>query len=382
MISSIRKRRETTGDITIVRKPHSVLNIKDELSRLLQETVGGKEDNSASERRLSKPHLDSIPHSIAEVVPPSQIADSKSKHQLYRSRMESTLPFPASPLTSPDAVGRPGSPPVVPCPGLPVEIPNIRNTSASPCPDLSPSIMTQTVETRSLNSSNSKDSSGCQPGSEPLDGSRLHENYSGTSEDSVSVLSPQLSPTSRQKIRRQSTAYDECLNQKGSSYSSARRGSRPFLSPGDEETHRVLRRDSLSPDSAAEDVTSLRKTRRDSGDASDNSRDSQTSPRSLWKRAGRRKSSTATLEEKLNKKKNKQKHSPDSSSSREPSPKFGEGIMLTAVFHFLQILDQVTFILKLDVGKVQSFIFHSRHKQLHINKNHNFPLNLNLFRNF
>ena len=144
----------------------------------------------------------------------------------------------------------------------------------------------------------------------------------------------------------------------------------------------MLRRDSLSPDSAAEDVTSLRKTRRDSGDASDNSRDSQTSPRSLWKRAGRRKSSTATLEEKLNKKKNKQKHSPDSSSSREPSPKFGEGIMLTAVFHFLQILDQVTFILKLDVGKVQSFIFHSRHKQLHINKNHNFPLNLNLFRNF
>ena len=241
--------------------------------------------------------------------------------------MESSLPLPASPLTSPD---------VVPSPG----------------PELSPSIMTQTsqttLETRSLNSSNSKDSSGGgQPASEQQEGKgRLHENYSETSEESGSVLSPQHSPTTRQKIRRQSTAYDECLNQKGSSSWSARRGSRPFLSPGDEEVHRVCRRDSLSPDSAAEDTGGLRKGRRDSGGAdrdSDNSRDSQTSPRALWKRVGRRQSSTATLEEKLNKKKNKQKlsHSPDSNSSREPSPKFGEGI--------LYVLD----------SNFQSFSYHS-----------------------
>ena len=234
--------------------------------------------------------------------------------------MEASLPLPASPLTSPDVV----------------------QSLQSPGPELSPSIMTQTSQTtlettrslRSLNSSNSKDSSGGgQAASEQQEGKgRLHENYSETSEESGSVLSPQHSPTTRQKIRRQSTAYDECLNQKGSSCWS-RRGSRPFLSPGDEEIHRVCRRDSLSPDSAAEDSGGLRKGRRDSGGDrggdSDNSRDGQTSPRSLWKRAGRRQSSTATLEEKLKGKKNKQKlsHSPDSNSSREPSPKFGEGIL-------------------------------------------------------
>ena len=135
----------------------------------------------------------------------------------------------------------------------------------------------------------------------------------------------------RDEPRHSSTNQSGPHCQKGSSCWSARRGSRPFLSPGDEETHRVCRRDSLSPDSAAEDSGGMRKGRRDSGGDrdSDNSRDSQTSPRSLWKRAGRRQSSTATLEEKLNKKKNKQKlsHSPDSNSSREPSPKFGEGIL-------------------------------------------------------
>ena len=59
----------------------------------------------------------------------------------------------------------------------------------------------------------------------------------------------------------------------------------------------------------------------------------ESSPRALWRRAGRRKSSSATLEEKLSKKKNKQQksHSPDSSSSREPSPKFGEGKFCAAV---------------------------------------------------
>ena len=167
---------------------------------------------------------------------------------------------------------------------------------------------------------------------------------SGTSEDSGSArgcyesISPQLSPTSRHKIRRQSTAYDECLNQKSGPPSgqaqpqSNRRGSRPFLSPGDEDNYggRGGRRDSLSPDSAAED--SVRKGRRDSGTVAANSdKDSrESSPRALWRRAGRRKSSSATLEEKLSRKKNKQQksHSPDSSSSREPSPKFGEGIIL------------------------------------------------------
>ena len=309
VMEKIRKRRDS-WDITILRKP-SVMDIKTDLSRIIQETVGSKEER--------------LRENVAGTAETHQsnVVSMKNKHQLYRSKMESTTPLPASPTeTSPD-VPRAGSP--TPAPPLPGDIPNIRNISASPCPEMSPSIMTQTTETRSLNSSNSKDSSGCgQAVMDPLSGGRLHENYSGTSEDSGSVLSPQVSPTSRHKFRRQSTAYDECLNQKGSS--SARRGSRPFLSPGDEETHRVLRRDSLSPDSAAEDGAGVRKGRRDSGgDVSDNSRESQTSPRSLWKRAGRRKSSNATLEEKLNKKKNKQKHSPDSSSSREPSPKFGEG---------------------------------------------------------
>ena len=291
VLSNIRKRRES-ADITIFRKPHAT-DLKTDLSRILQENAGSKEEGG-NVRRLGG-------------------SEAKNKHLLYRNKMEASLPLPASPLTSPD---------VVPSPG----------------PELSPSIMTQTtLETRSLNSSNSKDSSaGGQPTSEQQEGKgRLHENCSETSEESGSVLSPQHSPTARQRIRRQSTAYDEVLNQKGSSCWSTRRGSRPFLSPGDEETHRVGRRDSLSPDSAAEDTGGLRRGRRDSGGDrdSDNSRDSQTSPRSLWKRAGRRQSSSATLEEKLNKKKNKQKlsHSPDSNSSREPSPKFGEGILYVLV---------------------------------------------------
>ena len=92
----------------------------------------------------------------------------------------------------------------------------------------------------------------------------------GTSEDSGSargcrdsasaLSSPQLSPTTRHRcIRRQSTAYDEVLNQRPPpGPCQQRRGSRPFLSPGDTEaghmdTFRVARRDSLSPDSAAED---------------------------------------------------------------------------------------------------------------------------------
>ena len=43
----------------------------------------------------------------------------------------------------------------------------------------------------------------------------------------VDAISPQLSPTAgRKRFRRQSTAYDECVNQK---ISPVRRGSRPFL---------------------------------------------------------------------------------------------------------------------------------------------------------
>ena len=192
-------------------------DLKTDLSRILQENAGGTKEDGGTVRRLGG-------------------SEVKNKHVLYRNKMEASLPLPASPLTSPD---------VVPSPG----------------PELSPSIMTQTtLETRSLNSSNSKDSSGGgQPSSEQQEGKcRLHENYSETSEESGSVLSPQHSPTTRLMLRRQSTAYDECLNQKGSSNWSARRGSRPFLSPGDEEIHRVCRRDSLSPDSAAEDTGALR----------------------------------------------------------------------------------------------------------------------------
>ena len=103
---------------------------------------------------------------------------------------------------------------------------------------------------------------------------------------------------------------------------------------GDEDGFRSSRRDSLSPDSAAEDT--IRKGRRDSGTVGTSDRESrESSPRALWRRAGRRKSSSATLEEKLSKKKNKQQksHSPESSSSREPSPKFGEGIVNRVNIH-------------------------------------------------
>ena len=104
---------------------------------------------------------------------------------MFRSKMDSSVPFPASPVTSPDltiqmgAGQRPESGSPSPY-SFPVEPPSARNTP-------SPSIMTQTPETlpprtsspsmtthtplesRSLNSSNSKDSSGGQPLSENLD---------------------------------------------------------------------------------------------------------------------------------------------------------------------------------------------------------------------
>ena len=110
---------------------------------------------------------------------------SATKHQMFRSKMDSSVPFPASPLTSPDLTIGMGAgqrqESSSPSPySFPVEPPSSRNTP-------SPSIMTQTpeimpprnsspsmtthtpLESRSLNSSNSKDSSGGQPLSENLD---------------------------------------------------------------------------------------------------------------------------------------------------------------------------------------------------------------------
>ena len=296
VISKIRKRRETSADITIFRKS-SVVDIKSDISRILS-----MRQDSVNRGIFS-------PQDSREDLDKRNIYERRYKHQdsakhyLYRSKMESTnVPFPQSP-TSPD---------------IPTTTPSIYQST-------SPTGHGQPLETRSLNSSNSKDSSG-PPLSE-------HPDSKGTSEDSGSRgacdnVSPQLSPTSRQKIRRQSTAYDECVNPKQCISGSNRRGSRPFLSPGAEDNYRSSRRDSLSPDSAAEDNIS-RKGRRDSnvgGNSSDkDSRES--SPRARWRRAGRRKSSAAALEEKLTTRKSKQhhSHSPDSGSSREASPKFGEG---------------------------------------------------------
>ena len=90
--------------------------------------------------------------------------------QLYRSKMEAAPPFPASPLTSPEPASCAAAGPGV----VTVEPPSsCRTTPETPQPPgrtSSPSIMTQTpIETRSLNSSNSKDSSGGQPLSEHLD---------------------------------------------------------------------------------------------------------------------------------------------------------------------------------------------------------------------
>ena len=172
--------------------------------------------------------------------------------------------------------------------------------------------------------------------------------------------SPQCSPTggggSRQKIRRQSTAYEECILQQKAATNTvttststttaggngSRRGSRPFLSPGDTDDMQRSggggRRDSLSPDSANEDSL-LRKSRRDSavgmgggGAASTSDRESrESSPKTRWRRMGRRKSSGTNLEDKFGGWRKSKPHtgghsySPDSGSSREPSPKFNEG---------------------------------------------------------
>ena len=107
---------------------------------------------------------------------------SATKHQMFRSKMDSSVPFPASPLTSPDIQGagqrsESGSPSPY---SFPVEPPSSRNTPSpsmmTQTPEMlpprtsSPSMTTHTpLESRSLNSSNSKDSSGGQPLSENLD---------------------------------------------------------------------------------------------------------------------------------------------------------------------------------------------------------------------
>ena len=278
VMSKIRKRRETSADITIFRKS-SIVDLKTDISRILsRQPSENREDFDIRpnyERRYK--HQDS------------------AKHYLYRNKMETTnVPLPQSP-PSPEI--------------LTSTIPAYQNISPPSHPQ----------ETRSLNSSNSKDSSG----------QALSDR---TSEDSGSrgaceISSPQLSCTSRQKIRRQSTAYEECVNQKQNTTNTGtgnRRGSRPFLSPGDEDNNRHSRRDSLSPDSFAED-NSNRKGRRDSnvGSNSSDMNSAESSPQSRWRRARRQKSNSGTLEEKSNKRKNSQ-HAPDSGSSRETSPKCNE----------------------------------------------------------
>ena len=289
VISKIRKRRETSADITIIRKS-SIVDIKHDISRIMsfrQDSVGKGSPHQEESPEFSRPlyerrgtrHMDS------------------QKHMLYRSKMESTtMPFPASP-------------------------PSPEVTTPTTFPGFSPTTATYLGETRSLHSSNSKDSGGQTYFSEQQDSKGTGSEDSGRELGDL-MISPQLSPTSRQKIQRQSTAYDECINQRqvpSSIGTQPRRGSRPFLSPG--EGPRGSRRDSLSPDSAAEDETrKTRKGRRDSrqegGSSERESRES--SPRSLAKRWGRRWSSGAK-EEKAS------SRSPDSGSSRETSPKFGEG---------------------------------------------------------
>lgn len=290
VIHKIRRRRETSADITIIRK-NSIVDIKNDISRILSKRQDSVPMNCPHPDDRDLPDVPQRPplHEIRGL----RHQDSQ-RHLLYRSKMESTnVPFPASP-SSPEVI-------------TPTTLPG-----SSPTMNVGFLI----GETRSLHSSNSKDSAE-------------HQDSKGTgSEDSgrdgVDLTSPQFSPTSRQKIQRQSTTYDECINQQrqGPALSGGRRGSRPFLSPG-EASSRVLegprgsRRDSLSPDSAAEEP--IRKgSRRDSRQEGSSERESrESSPRSLVKRWGRRWSNGA--------KEDKTSRSPDSGSSREASPKFGEG---------------------------------------------------------
>ena len=161
-MSKIRRRRETSADITIFRKSNETVK-QDNIARMLRhDSVDSREDNVGGQGGYKHQDI--------------------SKHQLYRSKMETTAPFPASPLTSPDTLPpasvspcimtqEPLSPRNTPSPSIMTQTPD-----PGPPRTTSPSMMTQTppyhttpVENRSLNSSNSKDSSGCQPCSENLD---------------------------------------------------------------------------------------------------------------------------------------------------------------------------------------------------------------------
>ena len=199
-MSKIRKRRETSADITILRKTDNArlagINvIKTQpvvilpLSRIpRQDSIGVREDLTTTELssggRIGKHQVLILIASVTKKLT-TILLKSATKHQMFRSKMDSSVPFPASPVTSPDlniqmgAGQRPESGSPSPY-SFPVEPPSARNTP-------SPSIMTQTPETlpprtsspsitthtplesRSLNSSNSKDSSGGQPLSENLD---------------------------------------------------------------------------------------------------------------------------------------------------------------------------------------------------------------------
>ena len=292
VINKIRKRRDTAADITIIRKS-SIVDIKNDISRIL--TI----------RQSSVQKGDDLPSPPAAR---SLYEDRRARHQdsqkhlLYRTKMESTsVPFPASP-PSPDVATTTllGSSP----------------TTTTLCQATSPTALFLGGESRSLHSSNSKDSA------EQVDSKGTGSEDS--SREPCDAMSPQLSPTSRRPIQRQSTAYDERMNQP-TGLTGGRRGSRPFLSPGEASSPmggslqgRGGRRDSLSPDSAAEDAGGSRKGRRDSRQDGSSERDSrESSPRSMVKRWGRRWSSGA--------KEDKTCRSPDSGSSREASPKFGEG---------------------------------------------------------
>lgn len=142
------------------------------------------------------------------------------------------------------------------------------------------------------------------------------------SPDRSSRGSREPSPKFRNHLRRQSTAIEE------GPITYPRRDSRPFLLPDASETDgliRKLRRDSLSPDSAAaESIPSNRKTRRDSrprlSPEPSDSNSRETSPRSNL----RRQSTTAIEYAGRGRRSSRSPRSPDSSStcsSREHSPK-------------------------------------------------------------
>jgi hypothetical protein len=311
VISKIRKRRETSADITIIRKS-SIIDMKNDISRILSL------QRQDSVQKCDSPDRDPPePTRPAHDIRVGRHQDSQ-KHILYRTKMESTnVPFTPSP---------PSPEPTTPL--WPTHL------GSSP-------IATFLADAHSLQSSNSKDSaeqvdskgtgSEDDPGGDmaspqlSLATAKVETICCGGLPPSPDRCSPQL--TSRQRIQRQ-PAYEECVSPIKDK-AGGRRGSRPFLSPGEAAARPMEaspslrgRRDSLSPDSAAEDgAGDRRKGRRDSrqegssGERDGSSRESSPrSPISRLKRWGRRRSSS-TKDERASR-------SPDSCSSREPSPKF------------------------------------------------------------